>query len=69
VTRDLLVCGNVKDHLCPGEAKAVPSHDSQTTPALEGILWVVSKPAKSGGPCRGRTYGPLIKSQLLYQLS
>jgi len=24
---------------------------------------------KSGGPCRGRTYGPLIKSQLLYQLS
>ena len=22
-----------------------------------------------GGPCRGRTYGPLIKSQLLYQLS
>jgi len=24
---------------------------------------------KIGGPCRGRTYGPLIKSQLLYQLS
>jgi len=24
---------------------------------------------KSGGPCRDRTYGPLIKSQLLYQLS
>ncbi len=24
---------------------------------------------KNGGPCRGRTYGPLIKSQLLYQLS
>jgi len=24
---------------------------------------------KFGGPCRGRTYGPLIKSQLLYQLS
>jgi len=23
----------------------------------------------NGGPCRGRTYGPLIKSQLLYQLS
>ena len=22
-----------------------------------------------GGPCRDRTYGPLIKSQLLYQLS
>jgi hypothetical protein len=22
-----------------------------------------------GGPCRGRTCGPLIKSQLLYQLS
>jgi hypothetical protein len=29
----------------------------------------VSMSAKSGGPCRGRTYGPLIKSQLLYQLS
>jgi hypothetical protein len=25
--------------------------------------------ARFGGPCRGRTYGPLIKSQLLYQLS
>ncbi len=24
---------------------------------------------ENGGPCRGRTYGPLIKSQLLYQLS
>ena len=24
---------------------------------------------KNGGPCRGRTCGPLIKSQLLYQLS
>ncbi len=24
---------------------------------------------KFGGPCRGRTYGPLIKCQLLYQLS
>jgi hypothetical protein len=24
---------------------------------------------KFGGPCRGRTCGPLIKSQLLYQLS
>jgi hypothetical protein len=23
---------------------------------------VVSKPEKNGGPCRGRTYGPLIKS-------
>ena len=45
------------------KAKAVPSHDSQTTPALKGILWVVSKSAKSGWPCRGRTYGPLIKSE------
>jgi len=24
---------------------------------------VVSKSAKSGGPCRGRTYGPLIKRE------
>lgn len=51
------------DHLRPGEAKAVPSHDSQTTPALEGMLWVVCNPAKFGGPCRGRTYGPLIKRE------
>ena len=28
----------------------------------------VPKP-KNGGPCRGRTYDLLIKSQLLYQLS
>ena len=32
----------------------------------EGNAEVVGK---FGGPCRGRTYGPLIKSQLLYQLS
>ena len=25
--------------------------------------------SKLGGPCRARTYDPLIKSQLLYQLS
>ena len=30
---------------------------------------VVCKWLIFGGPCRGRTYGPLIKSQLLYQLS
>ena len=24
---------------------------------------MVSKSAESGGPCRGRTYGPLIKSE------
>ena len=28
-----------------------------------------AKQARGGGPCRGRTCGPLIKSQLLYQLS
>ncbi len=28
-----------------------------------------SQEVRFGGPCRGRTYGPLIKSQLLYQLS
>jgi hypothetical protein len=35
-------------------------------PAERGRLckWLIF-----GGPCRGRTYGPLIKSQLLYQLS
>ena len=32
----------------------------------EGALEVTEK---VGGPCRDRTYGPLIKSQLLYQLS
>ncbi len=36
------------------------------------VRWVwgeVSNLLIFGGPCRGRTYGPLIKSQLLYQLS
>ena len=28
-----------------------------------------TRQARVGGPCRDRTYGPLIKSQLLYQLS
>ena len=41
-----------------------------TVPTLRGVRrgesckWLIC-----GGPCRGRTYGPLIKSQLLYQLS
>jgi hypothetical protein len=42
---------------------------AQTVPA-SGESWpLVCKSAEIGGPCRGRTYGPLIKSQLLYQLS
>ena len=31
-------------------------------PDSVGIRGVVCKSAKNGGPCRGRTYGPLIKS-------
>ena len=54
---------NIGDHLRPGKAAAVPSHGSQTVPVLQEILWVVCKSAKSGGPCGGRTYGPLIKSE------
>ncbi len=50
-------------------ATAVPSLGSQTVPTVAEVLVVVRKPAENGGPCRGRTYGPLIKSQLLYQLS
>lgn len=42
--------------------QAVPLHGSETVPALTRYVGVVSKPAKNGGPCRGRTYGPLIKS-------
>ena len=40
--------------------------------AEEGVLGAEENAevvGKFGGPCRGRTYGPLIKSQLLYQLS
>ena len=51
------------------EAKTAPPHSSQTVPVMASDVRVVSKSAESGGPCRGRTYGPLIKSQLLYQLS
>ncbi len=43
---------------------------SQFSHSREGARWRVRcKCLKIGGPCRGRTYGPLIKSQLLYQLS
>jgi len=31
-------------------------------PSQEEIVGWFLKTAKSGGPCRGRTYGPLIKS-------
>ena len=60
---------SIGDHLCQGWATAVSPHDFQTTPVMTRDMRVVSKSSKSGGPCRGRTYGPLIKSQLLYQLS
>ena len=40
----------------------VRHHDNTIMSTLYERAWF-------GGPCRGRTYGPLIKSQLLYQLS
>ena len=39
------------------------SHGPQTASAFEENCLVVCNSAKSGGPCRGRTYGPLIKSE------
>ena len=66
-------------------AKWIPSEDRRYVDLLDRSLEKVgTKPwhqvditekeeteviEKFGGPCRGRTYGPLIKSQLLYQLS
>ena len=66
-------------------AKWIPSEDRRYVDVLDTSLeklgtnpWhqvdIIEKDSaevveKFGGPCRGRTYGPLIKSQLLYQLS
>ena len=50
-----------RGQLCPGAASTASSHGSQTVPAQGRNCLVVSKSAESGGPCRGRTYGPLIK--------
>ena len=66
-------------------AKWIPSEDRRYVDVLDTSLekvgttsWhqvdIIEKDEtevveKFGGPCRGRTYGPLIKSQLLYQLS
>ena len=52
------------------DATQVP--ESGSTVVAEGVLEEAENSevvGKFGGPCRGRTYGPLIKSQLLYQLS
>ena len=51
---------------------ATPAQPStETDPVLEAADTESAMEDKEldGGPCRGRTYGPLIKSQLLYQLS
>jgi len=63
-------------HLIPGlnrgavdalaEATKCNPGATSTGEALEREAEVIEL---NGGPCRGRTYGPLIKSQLLYQLS
>gem|GEM_PF-1790974 len=43
---------------------ALSYQSSQTGNVARNVMQV-----KNGGPCRARTYDPLIKSQLLYQLS
>ncbi len=43
-------------------SRVVAKPGSETREPAEGV-------EKDGGPCRDRTCGPLIKSQLLYQLS
>ena len=54
--------GGRKQYFLCSTAYTVPTRKS----AEKGLIrkWLIF-----GGPCRGRTYGPLIKSQLLYQLS
>ncbi len=52
----------ILDRLAGGRTNLAPSARSPTE-----LLQVSDE--EFGGPCRGRTYGPLIKSQLLYQLS
>ena len=52
--------------------EALISHGTEIKPGIrqEGEVTKESQVLEEfGGPCRGRTYGPLIKSQLLYQLS
>ncbi len=56
------------------EGKAACCEDTvetETMTALNqpGVGMTENIQREFGGPCRGRTYGPLIKSQLLYQLS
>jgi hypothetical protein len=53
---------NVGEHIHPKRSKTAPSHGCQTVAAVEENWEVVCKSAEFGGPCRGRTYGPLIKS-------
>src|ERR1043165_1231094 len=48
------------------EKKSYPPRNDWLIPSP---LFQVEDADLFGGPCRGRTYGPLIKSQLLYQLS
>ena len=63
-------------HLIPGVHRGAVDALADATGRNLGATvedWSVVKEAEVddliGGPCRGRTYGPLIKSQLLYQLS
>jgi hypothetical protein len=59
----------------PGGAKAVTSKRSEpsdtviSTTITTGTPDALEVPVISGGPSRTRTLDPLIKSQLLYQLS
>jgi len=52
----------------PTDPTTDPGTDSSVEPAGDQSK-VVDLRKENGGPCRSRTYDPLIKSQLLYQLS
>ena len=63
-------------HLIPGVHRGAVDALAEATGCNLGATtdgWDIGDEAEVndliGGPCRGRTYGPLIKSQLLYQLS
>jgi len=46
-----------------------PDPQNDESPAEAGLAKSLLSLGNDGGRCRSRTYDPLIKSQLLYQLS
>ena len=55
------------NHYATGTNTGTSTDDSNEVE--EPVAKLTGLAGKNGGPCRDRTYDPLIKSQLLYQLS